>query len=93
MQQPSAFCRKRIGTLQAKRQSDRAGCHVLNRAIEAVHENDRRDAGVDDLGYARDEDHVDDDRVHVVTPRRFGHALAEASIRRDPGERRHDGGQ
>jgi hypothetical protein len=58
-----------------------------------MHENDRRNAGADDLRYSGDEDHVDDDSVHVMTPRRFDHALAEASIRRDSGERRHDGGQ
>ena len=58
-----------------------------------MYEDDRRDAGVDDLGGPRDEDHVDDDRVHVVTPRRLCHGCAEASIRRDAGERRHEGSQ
>ena len=93
MQQSLVFWRKRIRTAQTKCPSDRAGCHVLNRAIKAMDENDRRDAGVDDLGCSCDEDHVDDDRVHVVTPRRLGHGLAEASIRRDAGERRHEGSQ
>ena len=93
MEQPLPFCRKRIRTSQTKRPADRAGRHILNRPIKAVHENDRGDAGVDDLGHSGDEDHVDDDSVRVVTSRRFDHTLTEASIRRDSGERRHDGGQ
>ena len=58
-----------------------------------MHENDCRDAGVDDLGNSRGEDHVDDDGVHIVAPRCLHHALAETTIRRHAGEGRHDGRQ
>ena len=87
------FCGKRIRASQPKHPANRTGSEVLNRAIEAVHENDCRDVGVDDLGNACGENHVDDDGVGVMASRRLHHALAKASIRRHPGEGRHDGRQ
>ena len=93
LEQPPVFWRKGIRAPQPKHPADRARSEVLNGAIEAVHENDRRDAGVDDLGNSRGQDHVDDDGVHIMAPRCLHHTLAKSSIRRHAGEGRHDGRQ
>lgn len=87
------FCRKRIRASQPKHPAHRARCEVLNRAIEAVHEDDRRDAIVGGLGNSRREDHVDHNGVHLLAPRGLHRALSKASVRRHSGEGRHDGGQ
>ena len=76
LQQSAMFRRKGICAAQAEHPSDRTRREVLNRSIEAVHEDDRRNAGVPDLGNPRGQNHVDDNGVRVVTPGSLGDALA-----------------
>ena len=93
LQEASVFGHQRVDTTKPQPPADRARRQVLNRAIEAVHEDDRGQACVHDLRDPGGQDHVDDDCVGMVAPGGVYHGTAEPSVRGHSGEIGHDGGQ
>ncbi len=93
LQRRRVFGTKRIDAAQPKKPAERTRGHVLDPSIEAVHEDDRRDARRHDLGDPADQNHVNDDGIDAVTPRGLHGALAEAPVRCDSGEVSHDGSE